>query len=63
MQAKPLWVLNAFYWHQIFALDSDAVKAQTLFSSHRGLLTITKINHPTTLERTGVTASGGVLAD
>ena len=25
--------LNAFYWHQIFALDSDVVNTQILFSS------------------------------
>ena len=27
-QPKPLWGLNAFYWYQIFALDSAVVEAQ-----------------------------------
>ena len=26
--------LNAFYWYQIFALDSAVVKVQEMFSSH-----------------------------
>ena len=30
---------NAFYWHQIFALDSVVVKTQKLLSSHGGFLT------------------------
>ena len=29
----------AFYWHQIFALDSVVVKTQKLLSSHGGFLT------------------------
>ena len=42
----PPWVvgvggsLNAFYWYQIFALDSVVVEVQKLFSSHGSLLTI-----------------------
>ena len=28
--AKPLRGLNAFYWYQIFALDSAVVEAQSL---------------------------------
>ena len=31
--------LNAFYWYQIFALDSAVVEVQEMFSSHEGLLT------------------------
>ena len=31
---------NAFCWHQIFALDSAVVEAQTMLSSHGGFLTI-----------------------
>ena len=30
--------LNAFYWRQIFVLDSAVVKTQKLFSSHGGYL-------------------------
>ena len=30
---------NAFYWRQIFALDSVVAKAQKLFSSYGGFLT------------------------
>ena len=32
--------LNAFYWYQIFALDSAVVEAQKLLCSHGGFLTI-----------------------
>ena len=31
--------LNAFYWYQIFALDSAVVEVQEIFSSHGGHLT------------------------
>ena len=31
--------LNAFYWHQILALDSPVAEIQEMFSSHGGLLT------------------------
>ena len=31
--------LNAFYWYQIFALDSAVVDVQEMFSSHGGHLT------------------------
>ena len=31
--------LNAFYWYQIFALDSAVVEVQEMFSSHGGHLT------------------------
>ena len=31
--------LNAFYWYQIFALDSAVVEVQEMFSWHGGLLT------------------------
>ena len=32
--------LHAFYWYQIFALDSVVVEAQKMLSSHGGFLTI-----------------------
>ena len=31
--------LNAFFWYQIFALDSAVVEVQEMFSSHEGHLT------------------------
>ena len=34
--------LNAFYWRQIFALDSVVVNTQNLYSSHGGFLTNAK---------------------
>ena len=34
--------LNAFYWYQIFALDSAVVEVQEMFSSHGE----TQINTP-----------------
>ena len=42
-------VLNAFYWCQIFALDSAAVEVQEMFSSHGGLLTNAMYHHGETL--------------
>ena len=41
--------LNAFYWYQIFALDSAVVEVQKLFSSHGGLLTNAMYYHGETL--------------
>ena len=38
-QPKPPGSLNALYWRQIFALDSNVVITQKLFSSHGGFLT------------------------
>ena len=38
--AKATGGLNAFYWYQIFALDSAVVEAQKRLSSHGGFLTI-----------------------
>ena len=35
-QPKPPTGLNAFYWYQIFALDSAVVEVQEMFSSHGG---------------------------
>ena len=40
--------LNAFYWYQIFALDSAVVELQKLFSSHGSLLTIALYYHAET---------------
>ena len=37
--------LNAFYWYQIFALDSAVVEVQEMFSSHGGLLTNAMYHH------------------
>ena len=39
MQPKPLGGLIAFYWYQIFALDSAVVEVQEMFISHGGHLT------------------------
>ena len=36
---------NAFYWYQIFALDSDNVEAQKMLSWHGGFLTIANYHH------------------
>ena len=41
--------LNAFYWYQIFALDSAVVEVQEMFSSHGSLLTIAMFHHGETL--------------
>ena len=38
-QHKPTGGLYAFYWYQIFALDSAVVEVQEMFSSHGGHLT------------------------
>ena len=43
-QPKPPGGLNAFYWYQIFALDSAVGEVQEMFSSHGGHLT-NAINH------------------
>ena len=37
--------LNAYYWYQIFALDSVVVEAQNILSSHGGFLTIAMDHH------------------
>ena len=37
--------LNAFYWYQIFALDSAVVEVQEMFSSHGGHLTNATYHH------------------
>ena len=37
--------LNAFYWYQIFALDSAVVEVQEMFSSHGGLPTNAMYHH------------------
>ena len=41
--------LNAFYWYQIFALDSAVVEVQEMFSSHGGHLTNAMYHHGDTL--------------
>ena len=41
--------LNAFYWYQIFALDSATAEVQEMFSSHRSLLTNAMCHHGETL--------------
>ena len=38
-QPTPTGGLNAFYWYQIFALDSADVEVQQMFSLHGSLLT------------------------
>ena len=48
-QPKSLGGLNAFYWYQIFALDSAVVEEQEMFSSHGGLLTNAMYRHGETL--------------
>ena len=37
--------LNAFYWYQIFTLDSAVVEVQEMFSSHGGHLTNAMYHH------------------
>ena len=37
--------VNAFYWYQIFALDSAVVEVQEMFSSHGGHLANTMYRH------------------
>ena len=41
--------LNAFYWYQIFALDSVVVEVQEMFSWHGGHLTKAMYHHGETL--------------
>ena len=41
--------LNAFYWYQIFALESAVVEVQEMFSSHGSLLIIAMYHHGETL--------------
>ena len=41
--------LNAFYWYQIFTLDSAAVEVQEMFSWHGGHLTNAMYHHGETL--------------
>ena len=48
-QPKPLGGLNAFYWYQIFALDSVVVEVQEMFSLHGGRLTNAMYHHGETL--------------
>ena len=44
-QPKPLGGLNAFYWYQIFDLDSAVVEVQEMFSSHGGHPTNAMYHH------------------
>ena len=48
-QPKPPGGLNAFYWYQIFALDSAVVEVQEMFSSQGGHLTNAMYHHGETL--------------
>ena len=48
-QSMPPGGLNAFYWYQIFALDSAVVELQEMFSSHRGHPTNAMYHHGETL--------------
>ena len=41
--------LNAFYWYQIFTLNSAVVEVQEMFSSQGGLLTNAWYHHGETL--------------
>ena len=41
--------LNAFYWYQIFALDSAVVEVQEMFSLHGGHLLNAMYRHGETL--------------
>ena len=41
--------LNAFYWYQIFALDSAVVEVQEMISSHGGHPTNAMYHHGQTL--------------
>ena len=45
----PLGGLYAFYWYQIFALDSAVVEVQEIFSSHGSLLANSMYHHGETL--------------
>ena len=46
---KPSGGLNAFYWYQIFALDSAVVEVQEMISSHGSFLTIAMYHRIETL--------------
>ena len=48
-QPKPPGGLNAFHWHQIFALDSAVVEVQEMFSLRGGHLTNAMYHHGKTL--------------
>ena len=37
--------LNAFYWYQIYALDSAVVEVQEMYSAHEGLLINAMYHH------------------
>ena len=49
-QPKPPWGLNAFYWYQIFAIDSAVVEVQEMFSSHGSILTNAMYHHGETFD-------------
>ena len=48
-QPKPPGGLNAFYWYQIFALDSAVVEVQEMFISYGVHLTKAMHHHGETL--------------
>ena len=47
---EPPGDLKAFYWRQIFALDSVVIKTQSFFSSHGGFLTNAMYHHSETIQ-------------
>ena len=50
-QPKPPGGLNAFYWYQIFPIDSAIVEVQEMFSSHGGHLTNAMYYHGETFSK------------
>ena len=53
--------LNAFYWYQIFALESAVVEAQEMLSSHWGFRTIAMYHHRETIRGVIREISGKVI--
>ena len=43
--AKATGGLHAFYWYQIFPLESAVLEAQKMLSTKRGFLTIAMYHH------------------
>ena len=53
-QPKPPGGLSAFYWYQIFALDSAVVEVQKKFVSHGGLKLMYWVRHGEELQNSGL---------